>query len=158
VILPWTVLQPSALERRWRTAALLAASVICIALVSAALDSDSRHPMLLSVAIAGCIAVTLGTYLWPRTDERREVAIGRDGVVLLRPIADSADTGSALRPVFGAPWLITFKGGTIWLAIWPDSLPPDAFSRLWVSTRWSRPRALSPTNSKVQGQGCIAEK
>jgi len=144
VILSWTVLQPSALERRWRAAALLVAGAVCVALVSAAVGSDPRHPKLLFVAIAACLAATLGAYFWPRTDERHEVAIDRDGVVLLRPIASPADAGSALRAVFGAPWLITFKSGTIWLAIWPDSLPPDAFRRLWVTTRWSRPTVLPP--------------
>lgn len=94
---------------------------------------------------------TLSAYFWPRPDERWEVAIDRDGAVLLRDV-DSAESGSVLRAVFGAPWLITFKGGTIWLAVWPDSLPADAFRRLWVTTRWSRSTARPLTSSSTQAK------
>ncbi len=42
-----------------------------------------------------------------------------------------------LQCVFAAPWLITLKSGTMWVRIWPDSVPGNLFRRFWVHVRWS---------------------
>jgi len=70
-----------------------------------------------------------------RSTGRTEVAIGQDGALLARP--QTAESADAARCIFAAPWLITLRRGGMLVAVWPDSLPPDAFRRLHACAGWA---------------------
>ena len=140
MILGWTVLQPSARERRLWLAAIAAATSIAMVLAIAALALDPRHPARLWVA-AGIAVVAAG---WgvrgarQAAGRRTEVSVASDGAVLARPLNGRADAPEAeSRCVFVAPWLITLKSGGMLVPVWPDALSPDAFRRLHACARWA---------------------
>jgi hypothetical protein len=139
VILGWTVLQPSARERRLWMAAIAAAATIAVVLAIAALALDPRHPARLWVA-AGIALVAAG---WGVRGARQaagrhtEVSVASDGAVQARPLNGRADAlEAAARCAFVAPWLITLKSGGMLVPVWPDALSPDAFRRLHACARW----------------------
>jgi len=67
-----------------------------------------------------------------------EIGINASGRLAYRPLAEGDEgTEHGLRCVFAAPWLITARHGTIWVRIWPDSVPGNVFRRLWVHIRWN---------------------
>jgi len=150
VILGWTVLRPSVRERRLRLAALTAVLAVTCALTLAALLADPRHPGRLWAVVLGCAAVAaLVAWRRPRGGgPSLEVAVDAQGMPLLRattgvaeddatdPVADAAPVA---RCVFAAPWLITLQRGALRAPIWPDSMPADAFRRLYACVRWGSP-------------------
>jgi hypothetical protein len=139
VILGWTVLQPSARERRLWLAAIAAAATVAAVLASAALALDPRHPVRLWVAAwMALVAAGWGVRGARRAAGRRtEVSVAADGAVQARPLNGRADAlGGAARCVFVAPWLITLKSGAMLVPVWPDALSPDAFRRLHACARW----------------------
>lgn len=139
MILNWTALRPSARERRWRRAGLAVTFAIMSLLLWATIAGDPRHPELLWAALALAVAILAVAARRADRNAAREICIGRDGVIRLRdPLVPSGPV-VALDCVFRAPWLITLAHGTMWLSVWPDSLPSDAFRRLWVCVRWGRP-------------------
>lgn len=139
MILLWTALRPSAIEQRWRTAAIMVVTAVCAAVTVAGLVRDPRHPALLWAGIVGGVTATLVSIRWQRPPQRLEIAIDDEGYVRVRSIGEpAAPAERALRAVFGAPWLISLSDGTILYTVWPDSLPADAFRRLWVCVRWAR--------------------
>jgi hypothetical protein len=144
VLLGWTVLQPSARERRWLLGAVSTCLVVGAALAVAAGTLDPRHP--LRVGAAAAVAFVAGLcgigQLRRRVDRTFELAI-RDGRVELRRASAPADLGPPARCVFVAPWLITFRFGSTWVRVWPDSLPPEAFRRVHACVRW-QPSGTDP--------------
>jgi hypothetical protein len=143
VILGWTVLQPSARERRLWLAAVVATTVSACVLAVAALVADPRHPervwsaALISTAASGWALVRAR----PSSGRSREVKIDADGSIWTRTqdgLRDSdSDPECEARCVFAAPWLITLRCGAMLVAVWPDSLPSEAFRRLHACARWS---------------------
>lgn len=152
MILGWTALRPSARERRWHQGALLAALGITLALLWAALAGDSRRPQLLwaALALASVMLATGALRTGPRT--KAEICIGDDGAILVREPALPDATVHGMRCVFRAPWLITLTHGTMWLAVWPDCLPPEAFRRLWACVRWA-PSGARQRSDDADGPG-----
>jgi len=152
VILGWTALRPSARERRWRQLALLAALGVTLALLWAAIAGDPRRPELLWAAVALASIMLAAGALRTGYRTQSEICIGDDGVVRLRAAAPPDAPVHDAHSVFRAPWLITLAHGTMWQAVWPDSLPPEAFRRLWACVRWapSRPRP-SPVDADRPG-------
>jgi hypothetical protein len=144
VILSWTRLHPSAHERRWRIAGLAGAIAVSVLLAYFAAFREPRRPVVVwtawavSVAAVGLVAAQF------RPQVAREIAIDARGVVHLRAAASlpQVEPDRPIRPIFAAPWLITLLQGTMSVAIWPDSLPPDAYRRLWVCVRWGRQSSL----------------
>jgi hypothetical protein len=138
VLLPWTVLQPSVRERRWRRAGQAIAGLAAIALAAAAFKA-SFDVALLMLAVGAAFAGWLGGRR--RRTEAIEIAVDDGGAVCFRntesPRFDGAQ-GRVLECAFAAPWLITLRHGTMLLPVWPDSMPEKAFRRLWVHLRWSR--------------------
>jgi hypothetical protein len=139
VILGWTVLQPSARERRLWLAAVAATAASAGALAVAALVADPRHPvqlwsaaLVLAVASAWALANSR-----PSSGRSREVRIDAEGAIWTRAQPGTRDSEFKSRCVFVAPWLITLRCGAMLVAVWPDSLPSDAFRRLHACARWS---------------------
>lgn len=152
MILGWTALRPSVREQRWRRAALLAALGVTLALLWAALAGDPRRPVLLWTALSlASIMLAVGAL---RTGRRTaaELCIGDDGAILVREAALPDAPVHAMHCAFRAPWLITLAHGTMWLAVWPDCLPPEAFRRLWACVRWA-PSGASQVSVDADGPG-----
>lgn len=151
MILNWTALRPSARERRWRRGALGAAFGVVGLLLWATIAGDPRHPELLWTALA--LAVVMFAVATRRADQdvAREICIGRDGVILLRDATIPGGPVVSLGCVFRAPWLITLVHGTMWMPVWPDTLPADEFRRLWVCVRWGRSKGKA--SAAIDGAG-----
>jgi len=134
VLLPWVALQPSRRERRWRRTGSAIAAVAALALAVAAARSWFNASLLLLTIGAAIAAWSAGR---PRAASPAEIGIDDEGTVLLRSAAGSRSGGVRLQCQFAAPWLITFRQGTMLVSVWPDSLPEAEFRRLWVHVRWS---------------------
>jgi hypothetical protein len=108
------------------------------ALLLATVRSDPFDPF---PAIAAALAFLAGAWAG-RADspEPLEVGVDRVGSLTVRRTGDLGSVPVHLRCVFAAPWLITLKRGTMWIPIWPDSVPGNTYRRLWVHVRWSSGR------------------
>lgn len=141
MILGWTVLRPSARERRLRLAAVAAAALTGAALLAAALLADPRHPVSVwSAAFFAVAATASAVFSLKRASVRRvEVAIRHDGTLLARK-QDTPESAPQKLPriVFVAPWLVTLRCGATLVPIWPDSVGSEAFRRLHACARWAR--------------------
>jgi hypothetical protein len=139
VILSWTVLQPSARERRLWLAAVVATGASACVLAVAVPVADPRHPgHLWSAALVSAAAsVWALVRARPSSGGSREVKIDADGSIWTRIQAGASNSECESRCVFAAPWLITLRCGAMLVAVWPDSLPSDAFRRLHACARWS---------------------
>ena len=136
MILGWTVLLRSMRERRYRIAAVALLTVCACSLVGAAIVRDPRYPTWVWSAALGTVvaaAIALRTLAGARTT--LEIAVGDDGVIRVRDGAAGARELPG-RCAFVAPWLITLRCGTMWVPIWPDSVPEGAFRRLHACARW----------------------
>jgi hypothetical protein len=143
VLLPWTTLQPSVRERRWsqvaRAGVVLGAGASSVALLGA------QPPALLAAGVVVLAAV--GSLVFPRRRTVWQLGIADDG----RVVARSADTAPerSLQCLFASTWLVTLRTGTEVVAVWPDSVPPDTYRRIWVHLRWAHagpPAAASGAN------------
>jgi hypothetical protein len=150
VLVPWTPLAPSQRERRLQqlggTLALISAVVLAIAATRA--DPFGSIQAVLAVLLAAG-----AVFAWrARRSPTFEVAIDADGQLLLRLTA-APDRALPARCGFAAPWLISVRSDTMWVPIWPDSVPSNAFRRLWVHIRWSSGGARTdPSGSSHQPQ------
>lgn len=129
--MPWTALQTSLRERRWRHVGQAVALVaLLVSLIAAARAVPPN--LVLAASVLAIAAVIVG---WPRPRRRWEIAVTGDGTVVARrpQIIASVD-----RPdcVFASTWLITLRARCTLIAVWPDSLPRDVYRRLWVTLRW----------------------
>jgi hypothetical protein len=114
------------------------AAATALTLGIAALRSD---PFGVALAALASLLAAGAAFVWrARPAPSFDVAIDAEGWLLLRPTA--ADGAAVpVRCGFAAPWLISVRHGTMWVPIWPDSVPPSTFRRLWVHIRWSSGRA-----------------
>jgi hypothetical protein len=140
VRLPWTVLQPSARERRWLQVARLGAIAGAGASIAGLLTSEPPAPWAASVVLLAA----LGLLFFPRRRSAWQLAIADDGRVMGRT-ADSAPE-RRLQCLFASTWLITLRVGTEAIPVWPDSLPSDSYRRLWVHLRWTRAESPAAVN------------
>jgi len=140
VILGWTVLRPSARERRLWLVAVAAAGTISAALLAAATLADPRHPVSVwsAAIVSGAAAAWTAIASQGALRRRFEVAIGADGGLLARRVDASETTPQHLsRTVFISPWLITLRCGATLIPIWPDSVDTETFRRLVACARWA---------------------
>lgn len=144
--LPWTELQPSARERRWLQVARAGALVGAVLATFALLRGSPPNPL----AAVVVVLATLGLVLWPRERGPWQVGIADDGSVLARRAHNPPER--SLQCVFVSRWLITLRVGTGLLAVWPDSLPPDAYRRLWVHLRWTHAKPPAPVAGADDGR------
>jgi hypothetical protein len=155
VLLGWTVLRPSMRERRWLQLATVTCALVAVLLTVAALALDPRHPLRVgTAALFALVAVLWGVrQLGAREAAATEIRI-RDGNVLLRGTGTGPEAREEVaRCVFAAPWLITFRFGSKYVRLWPDSLPADAFRRVHACVRWERTGstdALGPTGANAR--------
>jgi hypothetical protein len=117
-----------------------------VALLAAMLEAggpDPLHAVVALLAAAGGLRAAM-----PRKLPRLEIGIADDGTALGR---EASPAGAApeqpLQCVFAAAWLITLRGGTMWVPVWPDAVPGNTFRRIWVHIRWSSARA--PTDPRT---------
>jgi len=136
VILAWTAVRPSVREGRLRFGALLLAAASVALLGAALVLGDPRHAALLAAALAAAGLALGRAMLWRSRRPDIELAIDPSGAVRLRA-AGSGDDAPA-HAAFAAPWLITLHSGAIWVPIWPDSVPNEAFRRLSACVHWAR--------------------
>ena len=111
----------------WSTATVLS----CAAIRDGSIDPVPALAALLA-AVGGLLA--------GRPALREPIEIGVDdsgGIALRRVTGTGGSTDQRLQCVFAAPWLITLKSGTMWVRIWPDSVPGNLFRRFWVHVRWN---------------------
>jgi hypothetical protein len=142
-------------EKRWLQLATVTCALVAVLLAVAALALDPRHP--LRVGTAAVLA--LAAALWGAWQLRvagapaTEIRI-RDGIVWLRNREPEPEARKErARCVFAAPWLITFRFGSNYVGLWPDSLPPDAFRRVHACVRWGRTGttdALGPSGANAR--------
>jgi len=136
VILGWTIVQRSVRERRYQIAAGALLTLCACALSAAALVLDPRYPVWVwSAAVVTALSAVIAVRAIAGARTTLEIAVGDDGAIRVRDSAGAAGE----RPgecAFIAPWLITLRCGTIWVPIWPDSLPESAFRRLHACARW----------------------
>jgi hypothetical protein len=140
VLLGWTVLRPSMREKRWLQLATVTCAMVAALLTVAALALDPRHPLRVgTAALFALVGALWGVrQLSARGAATTEIRI-RDGKVLLRETGAGPEAREEMaRCVFAAPWLITFRFGTNYVRLWPDSLPADAFRRVHACVRWER--------------------
>jgi hypothetical protein len=136
-------LSPSRRERSVRRVACTAALLSGVLLLVAAGRAEPFEPLLaLTGLLAGAMGVVAARGRDPAVDE---VGIDRHGRLAVRRIdRPGGSPEHAARCLFAAPWLITIKVGSIWVPIWPDSVPASTFRRLWVHVRWSSCRTGRP--------------
>jgi hypothetical protein len=155
VIQGWTVLQPSARERRLWAVAVAAGVASSMVLIYGALAMDPRHPgRTWTAAALAAAAVAMAAAMRRRyASSPRELRIAADGVPWIRtqPLAGGTADEWPARPVFVAPWLITLRSDATWVAVWPDSLSPDAFRRLHGCVRWTRSEPRPATDPRRPG-------
>lgn len=145
MILGWTVLRPSARERWLRRAARVAAGATAIGLSGAALLADPRHPVALWLAVVAAWLLLVSSLVEVGSQQRGELSIDDEGVVLYRQPADGSKAPVPARGVFVDQWLITLRVGAMWVPVWPDALPAEAFRRLQACVRWSTATAAPDT-------------
>jgi len=104
--------------------------------LGAALRDASIEPVSALVAL---LALAAGQLAGRRSaGEPVEIGIDESGCVVARLVAEAGETPRhRLRCVFAAPWLITLRSGTMWVRVWPDSVPGNVFRRVWVHIRWN---------------------
>jgi hypothetical protein len=141
VLVPWTPLAPSQRERRLRQLGAVLAVATAATVLITALRSEPFDVALAALALLLAVAAA---WVWrARRAPSMDVAIDADGRLLVRS-STGVDVGPSLaRCRFAAPWLISIRSGTMWVPIWPDSVPPSTFRRLWVHIRWSSGRVTS---------------
>ena len=139
MLVPWTPLRPSRRERAvLRIGALLAVATSALLLVGA-VRADPFDDLVAAAAFLALLAGAVAGRSRPCTP--LEVGVDRSGALTVRRADEAANlTEHGLQCVFAAPWLITLKGGTIWIPIWPDSVPGNTYRRLWVHIRWGSGR------------------
>jgi hypothetical protein len=152
VILGWTVLRPSARERWLRSTARVTAGVTAVGLTGAALLADPRNPAPLWLAALAAWLLLAGSMVRRGGRQGGELAIDDDGVVFYRQPAGGNETSVAARGVFIDQWLITLRVGAMWVPVWPDALPADAFRRLQACVRWSA-AATAPESPRPPTDG-----
>jgi hypothetical protein len=139
VLVPWTPLAPSRLERVVRRIGASLALAAGVALLLAAAREEAFDPVL---ALAALLALLGGAFaIRSAPAELFEVGVDRVGALTVRQgtaVDDWPEQG--LQCVFAAPWLITLRRGTMLIPIWPDSVPGNAYRRLWVHIRWGSGR------------------
>jgi hypothetical protein len=122
-----------------------AATAIATAVVLALAGVRSDPVGAAQMALALLLTATGVAMLRARAASDVEVGIDNDGRLSARG-REAALTGSAVC-VFAAPWLITLKSGTMWIPIWPDSVPATTFRRLWIHIRWSAGRVAASASA-----------
>jgi hypothetical protein len=120
------------LVRRLGGATALATAAV-VALAGARSDPIGAVQTALALLLTAVGAAMLRT----RAARDVEVGIDADGRLIAR--GRQVDL-AGVYCVFAAPWLITLKSGTMWIAVWPDSVPQTTFRRLWIHIRWSAGR------------------
>lgn len=148
MLVPWTPLAPSRRERLLRRAgggtAIATAAVLALAGVRSDPFGLAQAALALVLAAAGVTVLRAGEA--PDV----EVGIDADGRLTARQRREGDVAGTA-SCVFAAPWLITAKRGTMWIPIWPDSVPANTFRRLWIHIRWSAAR-VGASPSAAEGR------
>ena len=141
-------------EKRWLQLATAACVLVASLLAVAAMALDPRDPL----RVGGQPRYSH----WRRPYGARGSSVSRGqprprsrirgGDVWLRDRGPEAREERA-RSVFAAPWLITFRFGSNYVRLWPDSLPPDAFRQVHACVRWERTGttdALGPTGANAR--------
>lgn len=155
MLVPWTALRPSLTAKRWRGGGLGFGAASSLALIAAAIAAPAVNGGLCAVA-----AVVAAACFWAASMGAVpvfEIAVSQASELLLRryPSCGSEgedatwnDKGVPAPVIFAAPWLITLRSGTTLVPIWPDSLPPAVYRRLWVYLHWGRAAASEDRNPK----------
>ena len=143
-------MSPSPRERGVRGIALFLCSSSAVAL-GIALVTDVT---VASVPLLGALVAALAAAIAARTTAPPpvEIAVDAGGALLVRNAGETGGAERRLRCVFAAPWLITLGSGTMWVRIWPDSLPGSAFRRFWVHIRWSQGRHPADRTAPVRSR------
>jgi hypothetical protein len=140
VLVAWTPLSPSRREQGLRRVAQALGWSTAALLFGAAVRDGSIEPVPALAALLAAVGGLLAGHQPPR--ERIEVGIDDSGCMAVRRVVVGAGDSPEQRPqcIFAAPWLITLKSGTMWVRIWPDSVPGNIFRRLWVHMHWNPSR------------------
>jgi hypothetical protein len=107
-----------------------------VVLIGAAVRQGSIE----AVPALAALLAAVGGHMAGRWPPREPIEIGVDdsgGVAVRGATGARVPAEQRGQCVFAAPWLITLKGGTMWVRVWPDSVPGNVFRRLWVYVRWN---------------------
>lgn len=138
-LVPWTALRPSARARRWRLAGIGISIASSLALGAAAV---AAVPFSVEQAGAALVAAVAGVLAWTSsrriTEQPLEIGVPATGEIEVRHAESSGALAQPMEIVFAARWLISLRSGAMLVPIWPDSLPPSLYRRLWVHLRWKK--------------------
>lgn len=143
-------MSPSPRERVVRRIALFLSSASAVALGIALVTDVTGEPAPLAGALVAALAAAIAART--RAPPPLEIAVDAGGALLVRSAGDADGAERRLRCVYAAPWLITLRSGTIWVRVWPDSLPGNAFRRFWVHIRWSQGRHPADRTAPVRSR------
>jgi hypothetical protein len=148
VLVPWTPLTPSRRERAVRRLGVAASLATAAALLGAAVGGEALDPLPASAALLALLAGVFAARSTPTGPI--EVGVDRSGALTVRGATGCIDAPEhRLKCVFAAPWLITVKRGTMLIPIWPDSVPGNAYRRLWVHVRWGAGRQPADRPARI---------
>jgi hypothetical protein len=148
VLVPWTPLAPSRRERAIRRIGVAAVLATAAGLLAAAAGEEALDPLPAGAALLALLAGIFAARSTPA--EPIEVGVDRLGALTVRGVTGCIDAPEhGVQCVFAAPWLITLKCGTMLIAIWPDSVPGNAFRRLWVHVRWGAGRQPADRPARI---------
>jgi hypothetical protein len=135
-----------------RRAACALGLATALALVAAMIEVGGADPLLAVVALLAAAGGLQAAS--PRNVAPLEIGIADDGTALGRAASPTGgEPERRLQCVFAAPWLITLRGGTMWVPVWPDAVPGNTFRRFWVHIRWSSARApVDPRTGAAAGR------
>jgi len=155
VLVPWTALRSSRTAKRWRGVGIAIGAISSLALVSTA----AARPTVIG-GLLGAAAIAVAACLWAASRRALpvfEIGVSHASELVLRrwspPGGEQAhvtreDTSVSAQVMFAAPWLISLRSGTTLIPIWPDSLPPALYRRLWVYLHWGRAAFEDDRNPK----------
>jgi hypothetical protein len=135
--LAWISLAPSRMRRAWLRAAAGLSGLLALTLSAAALIEPTVG--LLAGTAAAAAAVLLAGWAAQATPPAVSLSIDAGGALWLRHGATDA-AAVPVKPVFASDRLVTLRSGRRTMAVWRDSLPPDAYRRLCAHVRWHVPR------------------
>jgi hypothetical protein len=136
VLVPWIRLSPSRREQDLRRLAQVLSALSALALLGASFPHGEVEPAPLLGALLAAVAAAVAARARPTP--LLDVGVDDAGALVVRAPNDGDGGPEHRLPcVFAAPWLITLRRGTMWVRIWPDSLPGNAFRRFWVHIRWN---------------------
>lgn len=166
MLVPWTTLRFSPSAKRWRRVGIVIGVTASVAILCAAVATPAVNAGL--VALGLTVAAGCSWAASMRAAPVFEIGVSQASEIVIRrgsghesESVDATGAGESVpgQVIFAAPWLISLRSGSTLIPIWPDSLPPTLFRRLWVHLHWGRAAAnKDDRNPTTQWSGDAMER